>query len=624
MIRCAIIVQNKAFGAAWRHYLVETHGFSENEIAFRFVGQALPASDGMRDFYLLKNWLVEQLEQATSPVPIRGLLTITDFDGDHLSGLNQLNPLASIADWRRILGMLILAFPEIHWILAGSVIRNQKLDDHSLSMAYHIPPEGQHSPTILGAVSLEQAGYTPLFDGSGLRNSIRAVIRSAAAGTSYAADLSIRRQCAAAIDDEINSSLLHAYTAYRFGFRSIPVSTLRLAKHLFDTKGRGGQPIHVVFEDIFIQFPDGNQSLSTLSADRKEQLPELERVMHRIFVTSLQRQPGDGIRWAANSVYLNEQRSHGQHIEVLPKPHAGIFTLWGRSGLAKRLSWVENQHYHRGVGEGYCWPPSKGSHIAKGYSHSTPGVLQSISNSLIERAQEIRSGVHSVKDAVRGAVLAAEALELLVGRSPTTSIDALSLKHEFEVIAECQFSGVEYHLNLAPRLKEIQRDVECISRFFHSSRRKTAALNAEMTIVSRLLLIFRENAQYEDEQLCMNRVRHLRNTLWMRHQPALYALWPLIRYIESLLASFPVFIVILLIWILCLSGLYVFCAPHSHWYLGLEDAITSFFSIGGPIHQGPATTLSLSYVSVICLAIVSGFVHLGIFVSHMYSLVVRK
>jgi hypothetical protein len=353
-------------------------------------------------------------------------------------------------------------------------------------------------------------------------------------------------------------------------------------------------------------------------------LKRAELAEHRVFVTSGQRQRGDQVKWAANREYIDSQIAAGVHIAFLFKPHSGIFRLWEDSALIRRLSWLGKNHRYRGVGDGYDWPPRRISPVAKEHTHSAPGVLQAISQTLIDRAQQIRGQVRCVSDAVRGAVFATDALELLAGRTPTTSIDALSLKHEFEVIAECQFSGAEYHLGLAPRFREIARDVEVISRSFHPSHRETAALNAEMKIVSKILLIFRENAQYDEEQACMNRVRHLQNTLWMQREPIRHLLWPVVRYIEALLASFPRFLFVILCWIMALGALYTYFGGHEYWYWGIEDAITSFFSIGGPIHEGPDILRTFGYVGVTCVGIVAGFVHLGIFVSHLYSLVSRK
>ena len=142
-----------------------------------------------------------------------------------------------------------------------------------------------------------------------------------------------------------------------------------------------------------------------------------------------------------------------------------------------------------------------------------------------------------------------------------------------------------------------------------------------------LVTVFHSHNQFDEEQLCMNRVRWLHNTLWMREKPIRFSLWPVVRYLEFLLGSFSRFVVVLALWILLFSWLYFASADHQSWAPGLQDAITSFFSIGGPFHQGKMEGLNLRgelYVWTACAAIFLGFIHLGVFISHLYTIVSRK
>ena len=52
-----------------------------------------------------------------------------------------------------------------------------------------------------------------------------------------------------------------------------------------------------------------------------------------------------------------------------------------------------------------------------------------------------------------GALLALEAQELLANRTPTTALEALAVRHELEVTAECMFYGVEYNFDVRRRLE---------------------------------------------------------------------------------------------------------------------------------------------------------------------------
>ena len=247
-----------------------------------------------------------------------------------------------------------------------------------------------------------------------------------------------------------------------------------------------------------------------------------------------------------------------------------------------------------------------------------------IAENLIRRAEQLLGNVSTVPNAVQGAVLALDALELTGGRTPTTAVEALALKHTFEVVAECQFSGVEYHIWMQPRLKEIGGEATAICRWFHTGQRKSAALNAEMHVLNKIMPILRESNQFDEEQTCMNRIRHLHNNLWMRQRPIRRIAWPLMRYLEMLLSSFSIFVMALFAWVIVLSLLF-WWAGHPSWGYGLSDAMTSFFSVGGPIHREDGGGIAgLRHVIVTAVAILSGFIHLGVFISHLYSITMRR
>ena len=161
-----------------------------------------------------------------------------------------------------------------------------------------------------------------------------------------------------------------------------------------------------------------------------------------------------------------------------------------------------------------------------------------VAENLILRAESSAGSVETVAEAAQGAVLAVDAEELTGGRTPTTAVEALTLKHRFEVMAECQFCGVAYHIWMKPRLDEIAEETTAICKWFHAGQRKNAALNAEMHIVNQLVGILREFNRFDEEQICLNRIRRLHNTLWMRQKPSRLIFWPVLRYLELLLSSF--------------------------------------------------------------------------------------
>ena len=263
---------------------------------------------------------------------------------------------------------------------------------------------------------------------------------------------------------------------------------------------------------------------------------------------------------------------------------------------------------------------------ADGSGHSSPGIFLLIARHLLDRAESmLTKGLSSVEQAVRGAVLANDALELLGGKTPTTAAEALSLKHHFELHAECQFTGVEHHVPLHHRLKEIKRDAESIARWFRPQERRRAALNIQMNIVNQLVRILRQYNQFDEEQECMNRVRHLHNSLYLHEHPwRRFLTWPILRYSEFLLSSFSRFTIALIVWIVGLTLLFNLRpdikspTDETNSLQPFGDAISTFLGINPITSYGPW----LIVLSVV--AIVAGLAHLGIFISHLYVLVSKR
>ena len=162
------------------------------------------------------------------------------------------------------------------------------------------------------------------------------------------------------------------------------------------------------------------------------------------------------------------------------KPASGLYTLWKELGLDRdwnttgRHAWNERvRQKHHGLAPGYFWPPEtrdgdQQQDVDDG--HSSPGRLLHIAEHLLDRANASINEVNTATEALRGAVLATQALELLGGKTPTVSVEALLLKHAFEVIAECQFPGVEYHLNLKERLADINANLTALSSWLNSKQ----------------------------------------------------------------------------------------------------------------------------------------------------------
>jgi hypothetical protein len=247
-----------------------------------------------------------------------------------------------------------------------------------------------------------------------------------------------------------------------------------------------------------------------------------------------------------------------------------------------------------------------------------------IADALIERAEAIYAGARSVQDCVHGALLALDAQELLGGRTPTTSLEAILLRHKLEVKAECMFQGMEYNIDVENRFREIRGEVEAISRWFHPSMRKRSALNAEMSVVTEIMRIFRDCGQFDEEQECLKRLRILDRSWFFLKHPRLSPLRPFRWYVETLLGSFWAFVLAVGLWPLLLGLLGRAMGARFHREEGsihphITNAYVLFFAhspIGQPLN-------SIAQLLTVIVSLI-GFVHLGIFIAYLYALVTRR
>jgi len=541
--------------------------------------------------------------------------------------------------------MLILAFPEIRWLFCAldgyesfpkieeeaeekTAERQQRIESANAQIDAFRQAHGLHH--------LFCQEPSPVFDGSGLREWIRKRMRDDPNTRRDGAHLPKREKLAVSFDEESDYAYLHAYTAYRFGFRAAALTTKAHADCVLGTSSKYDVP-KLTFEDLFLNLPDSPGRYSWLGekpgeaekCPRHENFPRLEEAAYRVLVTSGHRPSRDEWEETATEDYICQQATVGKRIFLLHKPHAGIFSIWSRTSLNRCLKWTSETtgRCYTGTGDGFIWPPPwrdiEMNPQGESTGHSAPGIFVVIVEHMLDRAGRLLDEALSVEDILRGAVIATDALELLGGKTPTMAIAALSLKQQLEAKAVLQFAGAEYHLPVDNRLAEIRREVEAISRWFHKDQRKNAMLNAEMSIIYELVRLFRQYSQFDEEQICMNRARHLEHSLWMRRTKWGYVFLPVLRYAEFLLSSIPKFCVALLAWLLVLSLAFA-AARHPEATGGNLTthpwgmALSTFF---GAEQLTQSDSLWIFLTSV---AVVAGLAHLGIFISHLYTLVSRR
>lgn len=581
---------------------------------------------------------IDAVTAALSDLPPRALRRCIGIAVTQLDTWPNLNPLQAPAGLAALVGELILAFPELHWLLVGPV---------SASLQSEIPePNRTCVANLLASVSKlaanEHGSVPALFDPSGLRNLVkqRALRWSVPEGEEPFAD---RQECAAAIDDEGAYAYFHALAAYRFGHRVAVISSAASMRDcLGPDKARAmaniGHKWSVIFEDLYLNFADRSEvfkeeidaakkvkdvfHLSDL-AKRDRICPGLAQSRARVIVTAGHaRGRKGGELWQSNIDHL--QNGNAQFSLVF-KPTSGLFRLWHDAGLTHR------RRVQPGVAGAFRWPP--GGDAAEdgqpGSDHSAPGRLLKLAERLLARGRAILSNADGVEDAVHAAVLAIDAKELLANRTPTTSLEAISLQHEAEVTAESLFVGVEYNLDLRVRLRDVTREVDAIVGWFNKRRRELSSLNARLAITEKLAQQLGDLNQVEEEAACLAVATRLRFDFWMEERRGRRVLWPLLRYL-SLVSSLPRLAVAVFIWIL-LFGTVHFFFPNPHKLpmgpVRLLDALSAAaysFTALQPVGAWQETFLHLGFQLVLVVQSFIAWLNLGLLVSHLYALISRR
>ena len=340
------------------------------------------------------------------------------------------------------------------------------------------------------------------------------------------------------------------------------------------------------------------------------------------------------------------ERLKDGHIVVLGqlKPTPGMFSFWE----------TISESADRAPGN------SRGTDQAKASderSHSAPGRVLLVARTLLDRGRAGLAHGNDIKSFLISATFATIAWELLGHRTPTTAVQALSLKHEAEVKAECGFLGVRLGEDVEKRAEEIATYVGKLKMSFSGTNFPVFEAQSIVTILSRLAQIYRGVGHFEAELACLTHIRRWNRRLEeqrmdsgvrsglshisgqrkrdaffgpvkarLRHAAA-SPVRGLLAYVEWLLARFRTFVLVTLGWIVvsaliwCLfdCGLSCFSWTSPGWQRAVSGVVTAFFSgtaapIGSP---WPLTIFSVVVVT-------AGFIHLGVLIAFLYTLVSRR
>lgn len=407
----------------------------------------------------------------------------------------------------------------------------------------------------------------------------------------------------------------------------------------------------VSFEDLFINLPD--QSVSGLSdlRTREKELPALGKPdLRRRFVTvGHMRGKESDRRIQLRELRLRENAETGIPVrepeQLIHKPASGLYSLWHELGLTRAFPARGEKGRRPGYAPDYAWPPDEkpradNDDSPEQRSHSAPGRLLEIAEHLLGRASSLIEDTNTTCEAVRGAVLATQALELLGCKTPTLSLDALSLKHRFEVCAECHFVGVEYHQSINERLQDIECNLRAMSLWLDKSRQEEFVLNGEAKITTPLVAILDEHGAFEEAEICRERLRVLHNRIIfrgaLRREKVLRLLTrPFGIYVEWVLRSSWHFIAAMVAATIVFSALFYFSGKFipSHKPVGsVPEAV--FMSVGAMLAQTPGWDDisggdpwgggTLVKLALYGSAAAFGVLNFGILVSYLYSKISRK
>lgn len=585
-------------------------------------------------FREIADWVESSAGTLSTDPSLRGAMALVQLDSDEAFNIETLNPVRTDGGWASVVAMLILAFPEIHWVLLQSPPTGKEWGPIARG-AHFATPQLQVSTPI----EMHWEGLEALFDPGGLRQCIRENILTLREVGAY---VPRRTRAAIVLDDEIAYCYFNAYAAYRLGYRCCILNSARMLERVMKCQEN---EFDASFEDLYLSFADahpntGNVHLSHLN-ERDEQLPGFRRIPHRVLITV-------GGKEAKNQLDYLEDRSkmdialrstkgcpyYEFTSELVPKPFAGLFHLIQQSKIQRNKE--------------YVWPPTHAPTAKAG--HSAPGRLHEIADRLVARARHTLANARDVQTAVYAAILAREAAEYLGLKAPTTSLDAISIMHEAEVVAECSFLGVRRDLDVEGRLNDLDSDLEASGKYYEESKQALSVAAAKLQILESLVKRFRDNNQFEEELFCLAKTRSLRRKITSlstkptpspKQKPLYLRLLDLARgagvlvvqgvrqYIDLLLVRFSNFFAAVVVWSLAFTTLFWFGIDEKHAGTTSEEvntlvnaglhAVVAFFGMGPP-HD----LLSLYEAIVTGVAILVGALHLGLFISYLYSVAFRR
>ncbi len=351
---------------------------------------------------------------------------------------------------------------------------------------HHFYSSNEESERIQGIVRRFVEGQRMLFDPTGIRTCVKSrLIANVFSSTTEAGEPDLSQtdkqrrvlgsrleKVMVSIDEDINSTLFHAYAAYRFGFRCWTITTFKQfdQENIWNTQGN----MHLVIRDTDLRFPDiegkeplrskqkqGNvrQRLSSVHSDLWQHLPhngtdqpqsKLQKHWIVRAVTSetkhLRLKPWLGCRESEARLGEIENDGSEAHVLGLPKPLGSLYDL------TKLMTWDKDDQF---TIASMLTPPER---LSGKLGHFSPYINLPLAADLLTQAQRCQG--ENEQEWLIGAILAAEADEMLLGMSEYTGLDAVRWLHKSEVRAEIRSVGFSGLIDIRQRKRELQRLVK--------------------------------------------------------------------------------------------------------------------------------------------------------------------
>jgi hypothetical protein len=606
-----ILSRNQDLIDSIRRYL--KHVYSIEQVESFLIRN--PEQETYQNFLVIRSWLEKLFENDATAM--KQTLAFLDLPVTDCSTI-----LSSSDDAGGLLAMLYLAFPEIYWFLMMPIegVNTDECLDREIFENFHILLSKKALLLEKKEINLAKPienflhGYTPLFDPTGFRHFIikktlehfKGIGQN---GKSSRPFFCKRKKKALVVDEELPYACLHSYVAYKFEHRVMMATTKKLLDIINDESNE--LQFSQSFEDIYLSFPDDAikyEPAPKHSLRRRDSLYNFfKKIPMRIFVTIGEE---DKVK-TENRKYRHELKDMPdfKFYKMLYKPYAGIFNLKKEAKL-KRPEWYKKKVFKESRKDG----------------HSQPGRLGMIADILIERSNKVLAQAKSSNDAVYAAMLALQAQEILGGRTATESIKAVALKHQAEVTAECMFYGVEHNFDVKHRFEEIHEELGIIGKWFGKSKSEIMIYNSELNIINEVARVFRQYSQFDEEQHCLQKVRSLSRKIYCKRNKLFgWLISPLRWYFEFLVGSLARFIAAIVFWPSLFTLIYYFIfgpGTEGAFKNAFIYSINSFFAHQVTIAPNIPECAMLSFLSVITILL--GFFHLGILISHLYTIVSRR